>query len=89
MFNDKILPLLRQLRAVPVKERHLGQLKHPRALAEPHCTRSLYVEYHDANGGLVAGAHMYVRPDGQLGASGKPDPKFLRLGDTIFYAAED
>lgn len=42
---------------------------------EPFCTRSQMVSYIDRNGREVARVHQYLRPDGTLGASGKPDPK--------------
>jgi hypothetical protein len=32
---------------------------------------------------LVCVVHQYVLPDGRLGASGMPDPKWLRDGDRI------
>ena len=31
----------------------------------------------------VAVVHQYVRPDGALGGSGRPDPKWLRDGNVI------
>lgn len=37
------------------------------------------------SGGLeVAKAHRYLRRDGTIGASGKPDPKSFFDGDTLF-----
>lgn len=33
--------------------------------------------------GQVAVVHQIRSPDGSLGASGKPDPKYLRLDDMI------
>lgn len=44
---------------------------------EPYCTRSLMLSYFDGNGTEVARVHQYVRPDGTIGASGRPDPKRL------------
>ena len=38
--------------------------------------------YFDENG-LLAAMHQYRRRDGTLGASGRPDPKYLRLEDRI------
>jgi hypothetical protein len=32
----------------------------------------------------VARAHRYLRPNGTLGASGKPDPKTVRIGRTLY-----
>lgn len=42
---------------------------------EPFCTRSQMVSYRDLNGHEAARVHQYLRVDGSLGASGKPDPK--------------
>ncbi len=44
---------------------------------EPHCTRSQMLSYRDADDYEVARVHQYLRPDGTIGASGKPDPKRL------------
>ena len=44
------------------------------ALGLPAGSRSQMVVYEDALG-FVALAHRYLRPDGALGAHGKPDPK--------------
>ena len=62
------------------------QLKEPekRKYPEPHGTRSQTIRYYDSNGQWVMVVHQYLRPDGTLGASGKPDPKRLRIGKTIF-----
>jgi len=43
------------------------------------------VEYRDISGSVVALVHQYKRTDGKIGASGKPDPKKLRIGDTVYY----
>lgn len=44
---------------------------------EPPGTRSQIVIYYDKASHFVALVHQYLRPDGELGASGKPDPKKL------------
>ncbi len=41
------------------------------------------MHYYDAKGILIARAHRYLRPNGTLGGSGLPDPKWLRLSDRI------
>ena len=51
---------------------------------EPHCTHSQMVSYRDANGNEMARVHQYLRPDGTIGASGKPDPKRMFLRDTLY-----
>jgi hypothetical protein len=51
-----------------------GHPSPPRA-NEPVCTKSQIIEYSNADGQKIAKAHRYVRPDGEIGASGMPDPK--------------
>ena len=50
---------------------------------EPPGTRSQMVYYLNLQGEVVALVHQYLRPDGNMGASGKPDPKRLILEDRI------
>lgn len=59
--------------------------KHPETPpgGEPYCTRSQIIYYYDLNQRAVAVVHQYLRRDGSLGASGRPDPKRLILGDRI------
>ena len=57
----------------------------PPASGQPHCTRSQEVIYYDSTGRQVARVHQYLRPDGALGGSGKPDPKRL-LQNGVLYA---
>jgi hypothetical protein len=52
--------------------------RHPaRPLAnEPFCTKSQLLGYYDKPfSELIATAHRYLRTDGSIGLSGKPDPK--------------
>ena len=58
---------------------HLQRNGHPSSQrsGEPFCTRSQIVAYHDAVGHRVAVVHQYLRPDGTIGGSGRPDPKLL------------
>ena len=52
-------------------------------LGDPVCTHSQTMHYYTHEAKLVAIVHQYQRPDGKLGASGLPDPKWLRLSDKI------
>jgi hypothetical protein len=53
-----------------------------RSLGFPDGTASQRVLY--LRGDLqIAIVHQYLLPDGRIGASGLPDPKWLRDGDTI------
>jgi hypothetical protein len=62
--------------------------KHPAAprARMPVCTRSETLAYVDKRSRAVAIVHQYRLPNGKIGASGKPDPKFLRHGSTIYQA---
>ena len=71
VFNAYVLPRLHN--------EDLIELAEPATLAstaagQPSGTLSQRVRYLDENG-VVARAHRFVRPDGELGASGLPDPK--------------
>jgi hypothetical protein len=44
---------------------------------EPVGTHSQEVSYFDATNQELARVHQYIRPQGQVGASGLPDPKRL------------
>lgn len=53
----------------------------PARSGQPYCTHSQLIAYRERNTNRkVALVHQYLRPDGRIGASGKPDPKWL-LGD--------
>ncbi len=60
-----------------------GHPSPPRS-GEPFCTRSQILAFKDALGKRVAIVHRYLRPDGTLGASGKPDPKELVVGGVLY-----
>jgi hypothetical protein len=60
-----------ELLVVPLEDRHPAF-----TLAnEPYCTRSQMLSFRDADGNEVARVHQYLRPNGNIGASGRPDPK--------------
>lgn len=50
----------------------------------PICTWSQIIAYLDDKGSKVALVHQYLRPDGTLGASGRPDPKRLLLEGLLY-----
>jgi len=82
-FNDGSFRQLIEsgaLRPKPLSNRHLKQ---PDPWQGPFCTHSQYVRYLDSHGRLIVEIHQYFRPNGTLGASGKPDPKRLREGNRI------
>jgi len=70
-----------ELRETLVKSRHPS----PPRSGDPHCTHSQILIYATPEGDPIALVHQYMRPDGSLGGSGKPDPKVLVVeGETLF-----
>ncbi len=65
----------------------LAREKRSQSKDEPPGTRSLTVAYVDDAGHRVCLVHFYLRPDGTIGGSGKPDPKWL-FEDGVVYAAQ-
>lgn len=65
----------------------------PRTAGQPAGTVSQMVIYYEnlPGGSLrpVALVHQYLRPDGTIGGSGRPDPKWLRLPDHTIVAATE
>jgi len=47
-------------------------------------TLSQLIAYVDRDRTHVAIAHRYLKPDGGLAASGRPDPKVVRRADTLY-----
>ena len=71
------------MRHVLMKENHPS----PQPASEPFCTRSQMISYMDAQGTEIARVHQYLRPDGTIGGSGKPDPKRM-LHEGVIYLPE-
>lgn len=82
LFSENIFPQLSQgdLVTQVTWENHPSR---PKA-NEPHCTKSQIVAYFDKGGMEIARVHRYLRTDGSLGASGKPDPKRIVIGGVTF-----
>jgi len=82
LFNTHVLPLIERGELL---ETVLSEgPPNPRHHQTPG-TRSQRVAYTDRAGVKIAICHQYKRPDGRLGASGKPDPKLV-LHDGALYA---
>lgn len=52
---------------------------------EPAGTLSQMIWYFDSSMNRVALVHQYLRPDGTIGGSGRPDPKRLLLDNEILF----
>jgi hypothetical protein len=60
----------------------------PTSSAERRDAVSRMVVFEDSTTGRqVATAHEYVRRGGRLGGSRKPDPKQLRVGNTVYVTS--
>lgn len=87
MFNERGLwekTKTGELSTVALEDRHPALT----IANEPFCTRSQMVSYRDASGNEVARVHQYLRTDGTIGASGKPDPKRIFVNGTLFRLAK-
>ena len=63
-------------------------LQNPNEKGEPKGTYSEVILYKEQSTDFYAIVHQYSRPDGSIGASGKPDPKRLKIGG-IIYAVQN
>lgn len=85
MFNDAHLydrVMDGDLREEIQDERHLSRRQASR-VSQRYCTSSQVVAYYDRDGRKLAIAHQYLR-NNRIGASGRPDPKWLRVGDQTY-----
>lgn len=82
-FNSNVLARERQLNV------QVRTSKHPSSpqSGEPYCTRTEIVQYKDGNC-TIALACRFLRTDGTLGASGKPDPKWIKVNGQIYKLEE-
>jgi len=55
----------------------------PERTGQPFCTQSQIVSYLEGNQ-EVARVHQYLRPDGTIGASGRPDPKKVLVNGVMY-----
>jgi hypothetical protein len=61
-------------------------LQNPHLKGEPQGTLSQVIRYYDHRRESRVVIHQYLRPDGTIGASGKPDPKRLWIEDVIYLS---
>ena len=55
---------------------------------QPRGTKSEIWALHTNDGRYIGKVHVYVKPDGTLSASGKPDPKELIIGQKRYVAVK-
>lgn len=73
-----------ELMAKPIRDSHLKTPSH----GEEPCTRSQTLRFYDADGRWIVTVHQYLRRDGTIGASGRPDPKRFRHEGKILVAKD-
>src|SRR4029453_81011 len=56
----------------------------PPESGQPYFTQSQGVAYFEKDNKEVARIHQYLRPDGLLGGSGRPDPKRVLQGGILY-----
>jgi hypothetical protein len=86
MFNQSQYPSLIEQGLLPAQYLRNNHLSAPETQGEPRCTHAQMIRYFNEQGQWVVEVFQYLRPDAQLGASGRPDPKRLRLGQVIYIA---
>ena len=87
MFNEGRYwerALAREFRQDILKDGHPS----PPLANEPFCTRSQIIAYVDRYGNQVVIVHQYVRPGGEIGASGRPDPKEILFNLELYVVME-
>jgi hypothetical protein len=65
----------------------LKDVKRPSSPDETPGTLSYIVGYLDSSGKQVFLVHLYLRPNGDIGGSGREDPKWLLDDEAIFYGS--
>ena len=76
IFNAHLLPRIKNGELVEVVISSCPASPHSN---QPDGTLSELVEYQE-NGERVAIVHRFVTKDGEIGGSGRPDPKAIRFG---------
>jgi hypothetical protein len=85
LFNERYLDKISTGAIASKVMRGGGRHPSPILANEPYCTESQEVSYIDPiTNEEVARAHRYLRPDGTIGASGRPDPKRV-FYDGVLY----
>ena len=66
----------------------LTRTKRARSRDEPPGTQSVAASYVNESLHCIFLVHFYLRPDGTIGGSGKPDPKWLFVDGVVYVAAK-
>ena len=85
LFNDARLyerVMDGELREALQYDHHLTRRQASR-VAQRYCTFSQAVAYYNHHGRKPAVVHQYLR-NSRIGGSGRPDPKWLRVGDQTY-----
>lgn len=88
-FNNSELSLQIETGALQPSLQEDRHLEHPERVNEEYCTRHQWKRYVDTDGKMILETSNYLRPDNTLGASGKPDPKRMLVGERIWIAGDE
>ena len=61
----------------------------PALSGQPSGTLSQSISYRDPDGNEIARVHQYLMPNGDLGGSGRPDPKRLFHNGVLYRLVRD
>ena len=86
MFNESQYPTMITDGELIPKFLRNDHLQNPEVKGEPRCTYGQMIRYLNSAGQWVVEVFQYLRPDNSIGGSGRPDPKRLRIGNTVFIA---
>lgn len=48
-------------------------------------TLSRFLRFYSTTGDYILGVHLFVKPDGSIGGSGRPDPKFILFNGVEYF----
>lgn len=85
-FNRSQIPEMMERGKLTVEYLPDAHLTNPERVAENRCTRGQMVRYRNAEGTWLVEVFQYLPSDGSLGASGRPDPKRMRVGAEVWIA---
>jgi len=70
---------------IEIRDTNTGQ-----TVSIQHCVKSQEVLFLDRNNGFeVVRAHQYITDEGEIGASGAPDPKRIKIGMDYYRIADE
>ena len=88
-FNNSELSPLIEAGLLEPKRQEDRHLTDPERIGEKYCTQHQWKRYVDSDGKIILETSNFLRRDGTLGASGKPDPKRMRVGNRLWILGDE